>query len=312
MWLVVAVVAGIGLAVQARINGELALRADDGVAAALLSFAGGEVILLAALVLLPAVRRGIRRLAGEVRGGGLAPGYLLGGLGGAFLVLAQGLTVAAIGVAIFTVAVVAGQTMSSLFVDRLGVGPGGVRAVTATRVAGAFLTLGAVVLAVSDQLGTASVLVLAALPLLAGAGISLQQAVTARVGSVAGATNGVAGALPAALVNFTGGTAVLALVFAVEIAFRGLPEPLPAEPVLYLGGPVGIVFVCIASVIVGRMGVLLFSLAAIGGQLTGSLLLDVFVPAAAGRLTGWTVTGTALALAAVGVAALPTRRRQPS
>lgn len=41
------------------------------------------------------------------------------------MVISQGLTLGTIGVAVFTVGLVAGQTMSSLAVDRAGIGPGG-------------------------------------------------------------------------------------------------------------------------------------------------------------------------------------------
>jgi transporter family-2 protein len=149
--LVVAVVVGMALAAQARINGELAGRIGDGVAAALLSFLGGEVILLALVLVLPGMRRGVARVVGAIRGGELRPWQVLGGFCGAFLVICQGLTVGAIGVALFTVAVVAGQATSSLVVDRVGLGPGQARPVSTSRILGALLTIGAVLLAVSDR-----------------------------------------------------------------------------------------------------------------------------------------------------------------
>ena len=83
--LVVAVVVGMALAAQARINGELAGRIGDGVAAALLSFLGGEVILLALVLVLPGMRRGVARVVGAMRGGELRPWQILGGFCGAFL-----------------------------------------------------------------------------------------------------------------------------------------------------------------------------------------------------------------------------------
>ena len=46
-----------------------------------------------------------------------------GGLGGAMYVASQSITVATLGVALFTVCIVAGQTGNSLLVDRLGLGP---------------------------------------------------------------------------------------------------------------------------------------------------------------------------------------------
>ena len=54
--------------------------------------------------------------------------YLVGGAGGAFLVLTQTLTVALLGVALFTVATVSGQTISGLLIDRRGMGSDGAQA----------------------------------------------------------------------------------------------------------------------------------------------------------------------------------------
>ncbi len=291
------------LAAQARINGELGGRIGDGVVAALLSFAGGELVLLALAATVPAVRAGLVRVMQGVRSGRLPWWQLLGGLCGAFLVITQGLTVGVIGVAVFTVAVVAGQASSSLVVDRAGLGPGAARPVTVTRIAGAVLTIMAVVLAVSDRLGTPAALWIAVIPVLAGITVAWQQAVNGRVNTVAGS------ALAATLVNFTVGTALLLVVAAIEVAVRGLPGPLPGNPVLYLGGPLGIVFIATAVAVVRLTGVLLLGLGTIGGQLVGALLLDVFVPATGEQLTATAVAGTALTLVAVAVAALPSRRR---
>lgn len=301
--LLAAGVVGTALALQARINGELAGRIGDGVVAALISFAGGELVLLALAAAVPAVRAGLVRAARGVRYGRLPWWQLLGGLCGAFLVITQGLTVGVIGVAVFTVAVVAGQATSSLVVDRAGLGPGAAQPVTVTRIAGAVLTIGAVLLAVSDRLGTPAALWVALIPVLAGITVAWQQAVNGRVNTVAG------NPLSATLVNFTVGTALLLGVAAVEVAVRGMPGPLPANPVLYLGGPLGIVFIATAVAVVRLTGVLLLGLGTIAGQLVGALLLDAFVPATGEQLTATAVAGTALTLVAVAVAALPSRRR---
>jgi transporter family-2 protein len=310
-----AVVVGGAMAVQARINGELARQIGDGFVTALLSFCGGLALLLLLAATIPAVRRGVRRVVTRVRnadrGGGrvLRPYHLLGGLCGAYLVIAQGLTVALIGVAVFTVAVVAGQAASALLVDRAGVGPGGPQPVTLSRVVGAVLALVAVLLAVSDRLGAPDSLWPAVVPALAGVGIAWQQAVNGRVGEVArGEGPPVAGMLPAALVNFTVGTVALLLVSAVEVAIRGLPAPLPHNPWLYLGGPLGVLFIGAAAVIVPITGVLLLGVGTVAGQLIAALLMDLLVPAPGAHLTATTVLGTALTLLAVLVIALPWQR----
>lgn len=303
------VATGAGLAVQARLNAELAAEMDAAVAGPAVSLAVGTVILLVLAATLPRTRAGLRRIATAWRTGGLRGWHLLGGVGGAALVTSQGLTVGAIGVAAFTVGVVAGQTTSSLVVDRLGIGPGGRRPVTATRLAGAGLTLAAVVLAVSGGLGAPADVALAVLPLLAGVLIAWQQAVNARVNAAAGPGGIVDAALPATLVNFGVATFALVLAVGLEALLRGPPGTPPTDPLLYLGGPLGIVFIVTAAAVVGRIGVFLFSLAAIGGQLVGALLLDVLTPTAGGPPGLGTIAGTTLALVAVAVAALPRRRR---
>ncbi len=301
---------GAAVAVQARINGELGQRINDGVVAALLSFLGGLVLLVALAATRPRMRRGLGRVVATVRDRQLRPYQLLGGICGAFLVFTQGVTVATIGVAVFTVAVVAGQTASGLLVDRAGVGPGEPQPVSVRRVAGVVLALAAVALAVSDRFGAPQGLWLTLLPALGGVATAWQQAVNGRVGAAARGDGPVlAGMLPAALVNFSVGTVALALVAAVEVMMRGLPDPLPAQPWLYLGGALGVLFIGAAAVIVPITGVLLLGLGTVAGQLVGALVLDVFLPTAGDRLTATTLIGTALALVAVTVIALPGRRR---
>lgn len=306
----VTVVVGVAMAAQARINGELAARIDDGMVAALLSFAGGLVLLGLFAALLPRMRRSLRLVGQALRDRRLRPYQLLGGLCGAFMVASQGLTVALIGVAVFTVAIVAGQAISGMFVDRAGLGPGGPQPFTTPRVAGALLAVAAVGLAVSPRLDAARELWPALLPALAGVCSAWQQAVNGRVAAAArGGGPPLAGMLPAALVNFVAGTTGLILVTGVEVALRGLPAPLPTEPWLYLGGPLGVLFIGAAAAVVPITGVLLLGLGTVAGQLVGALLIDLVAPAGEGHLTAVTVVGTLLALVAISVTALPARRR---
>ena len=60
-----------------------------------------------------------------------------------------------LGVALFTVATVTGQTLSGLLVDRLGIGPAGKKSITGIRVLGSVLTIAAVAWAVSPRFGGA-------------------------------------------------------------------------------------------------------------------------------------------------------------
>ncbi len=301
---------GAAVAVQTRINGEFGQRIDDGLVAALLSNTGGLLLLSVLALTRPRVRRGLGRVRAAVRDGGLRPYHLLGGVCGAFMVACQGLTVTAIGVAVFTVAVVAGQAVSSLMVDRAGVGPGGPVPLSLRRVAGAILALAAVVLAVADRLGAPHTLWLALLPALAGVGTAWQLAANGLVGAAARRDGPPRAAmLPAAVVNFATGTAALALVTAIEVAVRGPPRPLPPQPWLYVGGALGALVASSAAAIVAITGVLLLGLGVVAGQLLAALLLDLVLPVGNNQLSTTTLLGTALTLVAVIVIARPGERR---
>ncbi|MFI6264463.1 DMT family transporter [Micromonospora sp. NPDC051006] len=298
-----ATVSGLAVAGQSRINGELGVRLADGFAAAVVSFGVGLLVLLVLVPATPTGRRGLVAVRRALAAGALRPWQCLGGVCGAFLVATQGLTIGTLGVAVFTVAVVAGQSGSSLAVDRAGIGPTGRQAVTAQRLTGAALTVVAVLLAVSDRLGDPGALVLAVLPLLAGIGIAWQQAVNGRVRAAADS------ALTATLINFAVGTVALLVAFAIDIAVRGWPAgSLPTEPWLYLGGPIGIVFIALAAAIVRFTGVLLLGLATIAGQIVGAVLLDLALPTEASHPSITTLLGAALTLVAVLVAALAPAR----
>jgi bacterial/archaeal transporter family-2 protein len=304
MGITLALLAGALVAVQSRINGELGERLHDGVLAALISFGGGLLVLLAAAVVSARLRAGVRRVAAAARRGELNWWQLCGGVSGAYLVACQGLTISSIGVAVFTVAVVAGQAASGLVVDRLGLGPAGPQPVTWLRVGAAIGAVIAVLIAVSDRLAAPAVLGLAVLPLLAGFGLSWQQAVNGRVAVAA------RGPLPATLVNFTAGATVLAVVTAVTTALRGLPAAFPGQAWLYAGGLLGIPVIVLAALVVRWIGVLLLGLATVAGQIVTALALDVFSPAAGTTPSVATVAGCLLALVVVVATGLP--RATPS
>jgi transporter family-2 protein len=292
------VLCGALVAVQSRINGELGRQLGDGFTAALISFGSGLVILVIALAIAPAGRRGLARVRTALRDGELRWWYVCGGAAGAFLVLSQGLTAAVLGVALFTVAIVAGQTVSGLVFDRIGLGPGGKRLLTRARVIGAVLALIAVTWAVSAQLSGSVPVWMLVLPLIAGLGIGWQQAVNGRVRASSGS------ALTATFLNFLVGTAVLLVLMVVHSAIVGWPTSLPTAPWLYVGGAIGCIFIGATALLVRVTGVLVLGLATVAGQLLAALLLDVMAPADAHPLAWSTVAGTMLALVAVAVASI--------
>ena len=144
-----AVGAGLAIPVQGRINGALGARLDDGIAASVVSFSTGLVLMILISLLLPRGRAGLAKILPAVRSRAFPPVYVLAGGIGALFVFAQSFTVGLLGVALFTVATVTGQTVSGLLVDRLGIGPAGKKPVTGIRIIGCVLTIAAVAWAVS-------------------------------------------------------------------------------------------------------------------------------------------------------------------
>lgn len=297
---------GAGVAVQGRINGELGARLQDGVAAAVISFGSGFLALAVAVLFSSRLRAGLRAVRRSVAAGELRAWQLLGGLFGGLFVASQSLTVAALGVTAFTVAAVSGQLLSSLLVDRLGVGPGGRTPVTAARLGGAALAVGAVLLAGSggsapESLRTSSWLdgvpgpLLLLLPAAAGIGLAWQQAWNGRIGTTGSP-------FAATVINFAVGLLGLLVVEALVVARTGGPAEFPREPWLYLGGVIGVLFIAAGVLVVRWVGVLLMGLSTVAGQLTASLVLDGLLPTGA-ELSLVKVLGCVLTLTAVVVAA---------
>jgi transporter family-2 protein len=307
--LVAAVVVGAVVAVQARVNGDLAVRLGGGLkgglSAALVQFVVGGVVVTVIALVVPSVRRGVASLPRSVSTGRLEWWVCLGGLGGAFLILSQAASVPVLGVAVFTVAVVGGQTGSGLAVDGVGLGPAGRQPVTVRRVVASAVTVAAVVLAVSGRLGVAGFsLPLVLMCVAAGGAVSVQSALNGRVNVATGS------ALAAGWLNFAvGGVALGIAVLAMGLAGHR-PEPLPSEWWLYTGGLMGLAFVSVVAAVVRVVGVLLVTLATVAGQLLGAMLLDWWFPVGGESLTATTVVGTVVTLGAValGSVGVPVRR----
>lgn len=271
------------VAVQQRLNGELGKALHDPLLAAVVSFGSGLVV-MSVLVL--------RRLDVLSRIKDVPAKMCIGGMGGATLVAVGATAAPRIGVALLTVGLVSGTTVAGLAVDRAGLGPGGHRPITSPRLAGAAICLLAIVLSVREGLRAASPLLLT-LVVVAGSVTSVQQALNGRVRAATDAT-------VATFVNFTVGTTVLVLGLGVQGAFGTVhADRWPTQPWLYVGGAIGCVFIAVAALVVGTLGVLRFGLATTGGQLLGGVLLDLDRGVSAG-----TVVAVVLTLVAVRVSGL--------
>lgn len=294
--IIAAVLIGLCIATQVRINGELAIRIDDGYVAAVISFGSGLIVMVVTLGFSRAGRAGFGALAEALRTRRLPWWGVLGGLSGALFVLSQGLTVGSIGVALFMVAVVSGQTLSGLLVDRFGIGPAGRAAITPARIIGAALCMVAVGIVAWGGIAADAPLWMLIIPALAGVGVAWQQAVNGRVRIESYS------AVTATFLNFAFGTAALLAVLAVHAATAELPGSYPTELWLYLGGPIGVVFVAAGTIVVRFTGVLILGLGTVAGQLLGSLLIEIVAPADGPGPGIPVLVGTALTLVAVLIA----------
>jgi transporter family-2 protein len=269
--------AGAMIAVQAQVNGRLATAlggtTSAGLTAAVLAFGSGLVLVTVITLSSRSRRQGIGSLREALRTGALPRIVLIGGLSGAFLVAAQGLTVATIGVALFSVAVTAGQSTSSLVVDHAGLGPGGHRPWSLPRgVAAAFAVI-AVAMAAGERLVESfslSTAGIAVLPLLAGAGMAVQAAFNGRVSAIAGPW-------VSSLNNFVIGFIGLVAVWLTALAIDHDLEPLPGQWWMYVGGVLGLGFIWLSAALVRVHGVLVLGLCVIAGQVMTALVIELVI-----------------------------------
>ncbi|MFD5226652.1 DMT family transporter [Microbacterium sp. NPDC058342] len=304
-WLALGGAVSIGAmtAVQARINGVLGVRIDDGIVAGLISFAVGLAVLAVVIPAVPATRAAAGRLIAGIRRRDIPVWMLLGGTCGALTVSTQGLVAGVLGVSLFTVGVVAGQTLHGLLLDRIGFGPAGVVAVTPGRVLGGALALVAVGISLAGDVLSDAPVWLLLLPFLAGAGIAWQSGANGRL------ARKVASPLTATLMSFIAGTVVLLVAGAISMLARGVPEALPTEPWLYTGGFIGFAYILLGASLVAHTGVLLLGLGSVLGQLSASVVIDLMWPTASGPAP-WQLIAMMLVAVASVVVALPRRRRR--
>lgn len=300
-----AVGVGVMTVLQARLNGQLAQELGDAYTMAAVSFGSGLVLAAIIAAAVPGCRAALRRLPADLRARRVPWYLLLGGVAGAVNVITQGLTVAIVGAALFTVGLVAGQTVGGLVFDRVGFSPSGVQPVTLARVIGALLALAAVVVSSASGAASSAPLWLLVLPALTGAVLAWQQATNGRLRLE------MRSSIAATFVSFLGGTIVLVAVALVHAAFAGLPAAYPTNPWLYAGGALGVAYVILTAAITPRTGVLLFGLASVVGLLVGAIALDVVWPVADPAPAWLTAVTVLLALAAVVIASFrrTSRRR---
>jgi transporter family-2 protein len=298
-----AFVAGLAMSLQAHINGELGVALGSGIVAATLSFAGGVVVLAIAALASARIRLGIRSIRLALVAKQTSWMFTLAGAAGAAFVLSQSTVAPILGLATFTVAFVCGLTMGGLIMDRFGIGPAGHKPVTLARLAGAFLGVSAVVITSVGSTWTHPVTLGLIVPIICGVGVSWQQAANGRltaVGQNAWATT---------LINFSVGFGLLLAATGIILSITRPVLVFPPNPWLYVGGPVGIVFIAIASIVVREIGILVYGLCATTGQLVSALAFDAIFPSG-GVVSGALIAGVIVVAAGASLASLSGRSRK--
>jgi transporter family-2 protein len=92
------------------------------------------------------------------------------------------------------------------------------------------------------------------------------------------------------------GTSFLFLFLTMLIIFGDTKlSPLPAGPWwIYTGGVIGVIYIAFTSKIVQHLGVLTFTLFSVGGNLIGSLIIDLVSPTEGVQVSWYLVTGIAM------------------
>jgi transporter family-2 protein len=286
-----AAISGVMIALQARANGELSHRLGNGVEAALVSFGSGLLIITVIAIFSPTIKEGARNLRGAVARKELPKWTLFAGaLGGSFVAV-QTHIVPLIGVAIYSVASIAGQTAASLIVDRIGLTGGGKKKITPRRITSAFFTVFAVFISVFDRIDAKNLSLFAVLlGCVAGAIVGVQRAMNGQINEHSHQS------FTTSFLNFIMGTSFL-VIFLSILAIFGSEKivPLPAGPWwIYTGGVIGVIYIAFTSTIVQHLGVLTFTLFSVGGQLVGSLLIDLYSPTNGVHVSVYLVIGIAM------------------
>jgi transporter family-2 protein len=195
------------------------------------------------------------------------------------------------GVALFTVASLAGQTGISLWVDRLGLTGGAKSAITKRRIIAAVITVLAVLVSSWDRFAMSAFSILAiGLAVFAGTWVGLQRALNGQINSYSKRS------FATSQLNFITGTSFLLILLLIRSVFtdHSIMNFKPAPWWMFLGGSIGVIYIALSAHIVQHLGVLEFTLFSVGGMLIGSLLIDFVFPTKGTVISPYLIAGIAL------------------
>ena len=283
-----AALSGVMIAMQTRANGELSLRLDNGLQAAFVSFSTGWVLIALIALFNPGIKSGIKNLGKAVRTKEIAPVILFAGVLGGTFTATQTQIVPFLGVALYSVASIAGQSATSLIVDRIGLTGGGKKPISPRRIAAAVVTVIAVLVSVLDRIEAKNLsIITVGFAVFAGAVVGVQRALNGLINEHSHQS------FTTSLLNFTTGTGALGIVLLIAIAIGKVElSPLPAGPWwIYSGGTIGVIYIAFTARIVQHLGVLTFTLFSTGGTLFGALVIDLYSPTEGVSVSAYLVSG---------------------
>ena len=276
-------VTGLLIAGQSRINGELSAQMGDSLEAALVSFGSGLIFVSLISAFRKDVRAGFKDIFTAVKNKDLLRWRLGAGVLGASFVAMQTHVVPIVGVALFTVASLAGQTAISLWVDNVGLMGSGKNVVTIRRVVAAVITVLAVIISARDRFSMSNFSPLAIfLAIVAGGWVGVQRALNGQINNYSNKS------FATSQLNFITGTSFLLLLLILRSLFtdHSIMNFSTGPWWMFLGGSMGVVYIAFSAVAVQHLGVLDFTLFSVGGMLFGSLLIDIFAPTQ-GTVISW-------------------------
>jgi len=263
----------------------------DSLEAAIVSFTTGLLFVSVIALFRKDIRSGFRQIFSAVNLK-LLPSWRLGaGALGASFVAMQTYAVPIAGVALFTVASLAGQTGISLWVDHVGLAGGSRVIITKRRVIAAIITILAVVVSTWDRFTISNFSLLTiVLAVFSGTWVGVQRALNGQINSYSKAS------FATSLLNFITGTTFLLFLLLLRTLFtdHSVMNFTSGPWWMFLGGSIGVIYIALSAHIVQYVGVLEFTLFSVGGMLIGSLLIDIIVPTKGTIISGFLIAGILL------------------
>lgn len=264
---------------------------NDSLEAAIVSFSTGLAFVCLIALFRKDVRVGFSQIFKAVTLKQLPKWRIGAGVLGASFVAMQTHVVPISGVALFTVASLAGQTAISLWVDHVGLIGTSKSIITRRRVIAAVITVLAVVVSAWNRFSMSDFSILAiGLAVFAGSWVGVQRALNGQINSFSNQS------FATSLLNFTTGTSFLLLLLLLRSVFTNHSTMnFRSGPWwMFLGGTIGVFYIALSAVAVQHVGVLEFTLFSVGGMLIGSLLIDIFVPTQGTVISPYLIAGILL------------------